>query len=335
MNKLLARQLKKLGLSETQMPSTMEDWQAFVSTIETTYKQVEEDRYLLERSLQISSREISERIDQNKELVRQLANTEKIASLGTLASGVAHELNNPLAILKGYIDVTLDKGNLNDFQTNCMNKSLKVIVRMSKIIEVLRSLVHDDIGNRYRVVLTDAIENALELLAEKIKSLNITINIENQKVLAVAIQADPRQIESVIVKIVKNSLDAFEDRNIAEPRIITISGTLNDSLIPHIKLSISDNAGGIAESIISQVFDPFFSTKPVGSGMGLGLTVASRIIHNHNGKMDLQSGNDKTTTISITLPILESKSDNSDGHSDQTEKKSQSNAGPSNGNKAG
>ena len=99
MNKILVRQLKRLGLDLDSPPKNKEEWWDLLESVNNYYDQCEEEQYLLERSIEISSREINERAEKNKELGLELAQATKLATIGTLASGMAHELNNPLQIL--------------------------------------------------------------------------------------------------------------------------------------------------------------------------------------------------------------------------------------------
>lgn len=112
MSRLLSRQLKQHKLTEAT-PPTPDEWQAFLNTIERTYIQNEEDRYLQERSLSISSREMREALEREKKMSGELAHAAKLTSIGTLASGVAHELNNPLAGVKGYCEIMIGEKKNN------------------------------------------------------------------------------------------------------------------------------------------------------------------------------------------------------------------------------
>ncbi len=144
-HKLLARLLKRAGLSEDKVPTSTQDWQNFLKMINDVYLSYDNDRYLLERSLEISSHELEERLQKDKDQIAQLAKSARLLSLGTLASGVAHELNNPLTGIMGYAHLILREETLSERNRSRLVSIEKLSRRMAEIVGNLKRFSHSEI----------------------------------------------------------------------------------------------------------------------------------------------------------------------------------------------
>ena len=152
MHRVLNRQLRRVGLSFDQMPVDLNQWQDFLKSIEEAYLQDDQGRYLLERSLDISSKEMAQRLKQNQELHLQLAQANKLVSLGTLASGIAHELNNPLQAIKGYMEILIRKDVDRNQQLSHYERVRKLCDRMGSTIKHLLRLARKSQDNERKAL---------------------------------------------------------------------------------------------------------------------------------------------------------------------------------------
>ena len=274
MNKLLARQLKKFEFSEEQLPQDLKSWKRFLQSIENTYSQHEKDRYLIERSFEISSKEINDQIQQNKEMSAHLAQSSKLAAIGTLASGVAHELNNPLAAVRGYVELLLRScGKENPDARNTLTRVVGLTERMAKITGQLLKLSHksteDDIGF---CNLKDSLSDIVDISSKQfeLNKIQIKANYESKDLV---VCGDLTRMAGVFQNLLTNSRDAFASNPSATRRSM-VEISVKDSDDPnYLDITYKDNAGGIPEHILPRIFDPFFTTKGVGGGTGLGLSL--------------------------------------------------------------
>lgn len=310
MKKVLARQLRRLNLDREQIPENLDDWKAFLDAVSAVYEQNSEDRYLLERSLEISSREMSERLARNKELSLQLMQASKLASIGTLASGIAHELNNPLQAITGYIELLLTK----DYDLETRNKNLERISRLSsRMSGTIRNLLRLSRQNRdqdkVRLSILDPIRDVRDLLGQQLVFDQIQIEVV-VKTTNHMVMGDLNQLFGVFQNLVSNSRDAFRAQaNRTDSRILISIEELDEN----VKVSFNDNAGGIPEHVIGSIFDPFFTTKEVGSGTGLGLALASQTIKDMNGTLNVHVVGQETTFTLILPKAPELKSAENSG----------------------
>lgn len=225
----------------------------------------------------------------------QLRKTERIAELGTLASGMAHEIGTPMNVILGRAEYllqrTADEG---------MKKGLVTIItqieRITKVMNQLLVFARRKPPDRQFVDLGEIMEDSLEMFQERMTHNRITVEKAIEANLP-SIHADRDQLVQVLINLVTNSLHAMPE-----------GGRLRMSLDRegnHVCLGVSDTGHGMPREIRSKIFDPFFTTKDFGKGTGLGLTVVKGIIEEHGGTIAVESVVDKGTTFWIRLPIEE------------------------------
>jgi two-component system, sporulation sensor kinase E len=228
-----------------------------------------------------------------KDMQEQLRKTERLAELGTLASGMAHEIGTPMNVILGRAEYlfqrTADEG---------MKKGLATIVtqveRITKVMNQLLAFARRRMPERRAVDLGEIVEDSLEMFQERIAHSCITVEkaIETN---VPSVHADRDQLIQVMINLVINSLHAMPE-----------GGRLRLSLTRegnHVCLGVSDTGHGMPEEIRSKVFEPFFTTKDFGKGTGLGLTVVKGIVEEHGGTIAVESVVDKGTTFWIRLPL--------------------------------
>jgi PAS domain S-box-containing protein len=234
-------------------------------------------------------RDISER----NRLQEQLRKTERIAELGTLASGMAHEIGTPMNVILGRAEYLMQRT-----QEEPLKKGLQTIItqveRITKVMNQLLDFARRRPTEGRAIDLVQTIEDSLEIFQERMLQSRITV----EKVLEANIplvRADRDQLIQVLINLVTNSLHAMPD-----------GGRLRLSLAhenSHVRLGVSDTGHGMPEEIRSKIFEPFFTTKDFGKGTGLGLTVVKGIIEECGGTIAVESAVDKGTTFWIRLPL--------------------------------
>jgi PAS domain S-box-containing protein len=228
-----------------------------------------------------------------KHMQEQLRKTERIAELGTLASGMAHEIGTPMNVILGRAEYllqrTADEG---------MKKGLTTIItqveRITKVMNQLLAFARRRTPERRAVDLGEIVDDSLEMFKERIAHSRITVEKTIEPSLPL-VRADRDQLIQVLINLVMNSIHAMPE-----------GGRLRLSLDrenSHARLGVSDTGHGMPEETRSKVFEPFFTTKDFGKGTGLGLTVVKGIIEEHGGTIAVESAVDKGTTFWIRLPL--------------------------------
>ncbi|MGB5158418.1 sensor histidine kinase [Desulfobacterium sp. N47] len=252
-------------------------------------------------------------------LNRQLIEASKLASLGELSAGVAHEINNPLAIIltenqiiKDSLDELSDElSDLDEKFKTELSDSLSVIesqiLRCTKITKNLLKFSRHINSSMEQINLNTFLEEIIQLIEGRAKVINIEF-IRNLEKNIPSVVSDPSQIQQVFLNMINNAVDAHEGMPYGK---ITV-GTCFDKIRNGVEISISDTGSGIASGYIGKIFDPFFTTKPVGKGTGLGLSISYSIIKNLGGDISVQSELGKGTEFKIFLPyeITEGLKDN-------------------------
>lgn len=228
---------------------------------------------------------------------KQAMQSAKLSSLGEMASGIAHEINNPLTIISA-IAMTQRRPKSENEADRKLNDSLDKIImtvdRIAKIIKGLRSFARDSYNDpAVSTSVQHIIDSTLELCNERIKSNGINLQIlpfQNQ-----CIECREVQIVQVLMNLLNNSLDALEGANDKWIQIKVID------LVDKVSIGISDSGKKIPEDIAKKIMQPFFTTKAVGKGTGLGLSISKGIVEAHNGRFYIDNNAEHTTFV-IELP---------------------------------
>lgn len=274
--------------------------------------------------------ELSETIHQLNDTQNQLVNAEKMASLGVLTAGIAHEINNPINFV--YTGATNLKQEFKDIDKVLKEFNSKISTkeeafemvqkiallkekhdfkeaydlipqiindievgayRTAEIVDGLKNFSRMDQSSFSNIDLHKAIEGTLVLLKNEYKNkIEIIKQFDKNPPI---IEGTPGKINQVVLNIVKNAIDAIDEKG-----EITIKTKVNND---NIVLSIKDNGKGMDPETIEHMFDPFYTTKEVGKGTGLGLSISFGIINDHNGKIEVKSEINKGAEIIITLPL--------------------------------
>ncbi|MEZ4871455.1 MAG: PAS domain S-box protein [Bdellovibrionales bacterium] len=225
--------------------------------------------------------------------------SEKMASLGIMASGIAHELGNPLGALRGRVEMLRDSVRSKQINPEHIEKMterlLGLVDRMNKIIRGLRAYARDGSNDPYEnVLLYSLVSDIVELSSQKSRKLGINLEVRCQN-KEIILQGRETEIGQVIVNLLNNAMDA-----IAELDDKWIRVDIEDQA-DRIKLCIVDSGKGIEPEFVKRMLDPFFTTKPVGLGTGLGLSISNTIVKSHGGELFVDHGN-PNTSFCIVLP---------------------------------
>lgn len=235
---------------------------------------------------------ICDDITVRKESDIRLNQTAKLTALGEMAGGIAHEINNPLSILKGFVDLMQKKINQGqfiqaDFETY-LQKSSSTINRISRVVRAMKKISRDSSRDPMeRVSMNLLIEDARDFMAEKFRSKEIDFQIELPPE-EVFISCRTVEISQVLLNLLTNSFQALPQKGWVR---ITVKTT------PRTTIVITDSGPGIPVELQDKIFQPFFTTKDVGLGTGLGLSISRKIIEGHNGKLRLNTESKNTQFI--------------------------------------
>lgn len=226
----------------------------------------------------------------------------KMASLGEMASGIAHEINNPLAIISGKMENLKLKLKGDDFNRDEAIKYIssvnETVMRISKIIKGLKAFSRNSTVDPMVPTSMDSVFSELTgICSEKFKKHNVALRIHCEDRLLISCRSF--QIVQVLVNLLNNSFDAIEG---SSEKWIEISAKRDG---PFVSLKITDSGKGIPSSVTDKIMNPFFTTKPVGKGTGLGLSISQGIIGEHGGSL-AYNPNSSNTQFIIRLPLAES-----------------------------
>jgi PAS domain S-box-containing protein len=238
-----------------------------------------------------------------KELEQRIYNTEKLASIGNLAAGVAHEINNPLTVVLGFTDLMLEHFP-DDSQEY---EDLKVIEsnanNAKKIVENLLGFARITEGMEDNIDVKHSIETVINIVKNTLFTQKIEIVTDIDEKLP-HVKGDVREYQQVLFNLINNSVAAMKEQGKGR---LTISARLNDGLVD---VLVSDTGSGIPEGIRHRIFDPFFTTKKVGEGTGLGLSLCYGIINKYGGKISFTSrcreedSVSHGTTFTVSMPAM-------------------------------
>jgi signal transduction histidine kinase len=241
----------------------------------------------------------------------RLRHSQKLQTIGTLTSGIAHEFNNLLSPILGYSEILLQSTDHTDSMHEDLREINKSALRAKEIIQQILVFTRND--NTNFVAKTVRVDNVVRECTKLIKSIlpnNIEV-IENI-ISSETILGSSTQLQQVLLNLYTNSYHAMKEAggilelNVVEADVYdALSQELNVPEGRYIKIQVKDNGTGMDEETLSQIFDPFFTTKEAGEGTGLGLSVVYGIIKSHNGSIVVKSELNSGTSVEIYLPIVD------------------------------
>lgn len=229
------------------------------------------------------------------EMQGRMIQTEKLASLGEMAGGVAHELNNPLTAIVGLSDLLLEGENKDSEKWEDLNTIKEQSVRCGKIVTNLLQFARQKKSEKKKASITHIIEDTLKLIDYEFKSSGIELVKEFSSELE-EVTVDSQQIQQVFLNLINNARHALEGR--PAPKIVIRTEQLEGKA----RVVFEDNGCGISEKNLSKIFDPFFTTKEVGKGTGLGMSISYGIVRDHNGDIRVESQEGKGARFTVEFP---------------------------------
>ena len=261
-------------------------------------------------------RRVEQRTDELSETQALLFQTSKLATLGEMSAGLAHEINQPLggiSLVAKHLRKLMEREALSREEIESGLRDIESSVkRMSKVIQHIRTFARQDTLQFVELDVNETIDSALSLVGEQLRLHGIEVLRELSPALP-RIAGEPYQLEQVWINLIANARDALaeKEKQIADGRLqitnynksLTISTTYNtEPEIPSVEVRFQDNGIGVSEEQKEKVFEPFFTTKEVGKATGLGLAISHGIIESHKGKIEMESKKNKGTTVRVILP---------------------------------
>lgn len=241
--------------------------------------------------------------DERRDIYHQLLQAEKMAALGQTVSGVAHELNNPLATILTWAERLTQKSGLEPGVKRGLEIILSESERSARIVRNLLTFARKRQTTRAMVDVNQVIKETLALRAYEQRVTNVSV-LDALAAGLPLVFADSHQVQQVLLNLIINAEQAMLSTNGRGQLVIR---TWHDAERECVILEINDDGPGIAPDVQAKIFDPFFTTKEVGKGTGLGLTVAYAIVNEHGGRIRLESQPDRGASFFVELPITGSR----------------------------
>ena len=293
---------RKLGDQRKAMLHILADYEEDRSSLAKSNLRLADSRKAMIHimgDLRETTQEMERREHELRDKQEQLVQAGKLATLGELTTGVAHELNNPLNNIGLYVGNVIDRVHLGELDTERsladLEKAMDQVRKATEIISHLRTFGRAAPVTIERVDVDDVIERALALMHEqlRLRAIEVELDLSPEELVVLG---NPIQLEQVFINLLTNARDALIE---APTRIIRIASKLDGD---RIEILVADTGPGIPAHIQQRIFDPFFTTKEVGAGTGLGLSITYSIVKEHAGEIALVPAR-KGATFRIVLPV--------------------------------
>ncbi len=249
------------------------------------------------KELDASERELKSAYTELKETHGQLLQSAKLSALGELSASMAHELNQPLTVIKGLTQSLLRSKIEEGADNEKLTLILDAVKRMEALVTHLRIFTRMDEGKRKEVDINRVVTNAFLLIGKALA--DESVNVVKSLGLVPPVSGSEGRLEQVVINLASNARDAMAPCG----GILTITTALVEKHgACFVELCVADTGRGMNEEVASKIFDPFFTTKEPGKGTGLGLTISSGIIKEHGGSISAESVPGKGTTVRVLIP---------------------------------
>lgn len=256
----------------------------------------------LEKQVIENHLELQKLFEQQKQTQNAMIQTSKLASLGEMATGIAHELNQPLQAIMGFSQEMIQSEKFTPTGKEFMGDIVNASRKMAEIIKSLRSFARQSSEDMTQTSVEHTIEESVRLMRHHLMQKNIDVQLHFAAALPL-VEANPIQFEQVLINMLGNARDAIETAK-RERGKIDIFAEKKQNLI---ELKIIDNGCGMDDNTRTKIFDPFFTTKEVGKGTGLGMSISYGILKKMHAEISIQSEVGKGTEFTITIPVLKTE----------------------------
>lgn len=271
------------------------------SLVEFRQANDEDTRIFLARNLAIGNEQVLIMIidvTEDRERREKLYLADRLASVGKMAAGIAHELNNPLTSVIGFSQLLADNKDLPDNIKDDLKAIYSEARRAANVVSNMLTFARKHDAQKTPIRVNEVLEDVLKLRAYEHKVSNIKVNTSFDSDLGV-VMADYFQLQQVFLNIILNAEFAILDAHNGGVLTIAIR-----QVNANVAITFADNGPGIPEKSLNRIFDPFFTTKDIGKGTGLGLSICYGIIENHNGKIYAGNLDGKGAIFTVELPVL-------------------------------
>jgi signal transduction histidine kinase len=241
------------------------------------------------------SRRVEHKTTELRQAHDQIARSRRLAALGSLGAGVAHEINNPMTAIVGLVSVAQKKVGPDSPAGQLLGTALEQATRVTRIVDDLRQLAEHqrhDVGVQFS--LAAAVRAAIEAHAHDADRAGISLRAELDEGLA-PVQGDPVQVQQLVGHLLRNAIAATPEGGAIRVDVSAVEDGV-------LKLSVADTGRGIPDAMRERIFDPFFTRKERGGGVGLGLTLSNCIVEAHHGKLHVESEEGNGSTFTVLLP---------------------------------
>ncbi len=283
---------------------TGDEFEELAAAVHRMADRLKVSRAELEGLNQDLARRVEEKTQEITRHMRSLELAERLASLGKVASGIAHEINNPLGIILNRIECMEADASCLPMPAEVRSDLLAVRVQAERILRVTRSILTFSRGTVSTLKAVDincVVRSCVAIAGERVSALSVRL----ERIIAPSlppVMGDRDRLETVILNLINNGIDAVSPLGAGGIVSVQTRPTQMDGR-PGVQITVSDNGPGIPNEIIDRVFDPFFSTKPPGQGTGLGLFLTYGIVSDHRGKIEVMSRG-AGALFSVLLPAV-------------------------------
>ncbi|MBI5056812.1 MAG: HAMP domain-containing protein [Nitrospirae bacterium] len=269
-------------------------------TFNSMIKDLKAARDQSEKFTQTLEAEVAKKTEEIQKTHTNLMQTEKLASLGRMAAGVAHEINNPLTGVVTFAYLLKKRFPANSSESEDLNVIIEQAERCSKIIKNLLTFARATPSEKGKVSINDILSRTIFMVQNQEKFHHIKFNI-NLETFQFIIVGDPSQFQQIFLNMFINAADAMNGRG----NIFVATRRMTENNKAYVEIEFTDEGSGIKEEDMPKLFEPFFTTKPVGKGTGLGLSVSHGIVKHLGGYIKVQSAVGKGTSFFVRLPLAE------------------------------